>query len=102
MDNLGCVQHALLGLLRLLGSHTRENHGQLLWQIITEYGIQQKLGYFCLDTAFNNLSTIQYITEQHRSQIPEGTELKITQGFVRCYGDILNLVVKVFSLRKEI
>ena len=101
VDSLGTVQHALLGLPRLLGSHTGENQGQLLWQIITEYGIQQNLGYFCLDNASNNLSAVRYISEQHRSQNTSSIELNATQRYVRCYGHILNLVVKVFLYGKK-
>jgi len=82
VDNLGYVQHALLGLPQLLGSHTSENQGQRLWGIITAYGIQHNLGYFCLDNASNNLSAVRYISDQHRCQNTDGIQLNIAQCYI--------------------
>ena len=101
VDTSGSVRHALLGLPRLLGAHTGQNQGQRLWEVISDYGIQQHLGYFCLDNASNNQTALRYIAEQHRSHATNGIELKGSQRYVRCYGHILNLVVKVFLYGKK-
>lgn len=101
VDTSGGVQHALLGLTRLHGAHTGDNQGQQLWEVIIDYGIEKHLGYFCLDNASNNLTALRYISEQHKTHSTKGIELKITQRYVRCYGHILNLVVKVFLYGKK-
>lgn len=58
IDTFDCIQHALLGLPRLLGAHTGDNQGQRLWEVITKYGFQHLISYFCLDNASNNLTAL--------------------------------------------
>jgi hypothetical protein len=101
VDTSGCIQHALLGLPRLLGAHTGENQGQHLWEVITDYGIQHSLGYFCLDNASNNQTALRYIAGEYKAHTRNGIELNVHQRYVRCYGHILNLVVKVFLYGKK-
>ena len=46
-------------------------------------------------------NTLRYISERHKTHSTNGIELKVAQRYVRCYGHILNLVVKVFLYGKK-
>jgi hypothetical protein len=45
---------SVLALRELDGQHTGENQSQLIMEIIEEYGIASKVGYFMMDNAENN------------------------------------------------
>ena len=59
MSNAGKVNHALLGLRRIEGAHTGENQCALVWKVIQEYSLQQRIGFFTLDNATNNDVTLR-------------------------------------------
>ncbi|CUS13179.1 unnamed protein product, partial [Tuber aestivum] len=90
VDESGCIQHALLGLPRLLGSHTGENQGQLLWQLILDYGLQDYLGYFCLDNASNNLTALHFLSGGYSALVPDSIQFNTAQRYIRCYASNQN------------
>lgn len=105
LNEEGILQHSLLGLRRLLGAHSGENQGSTVWLIVKDYQIDNSLGYFTLDNASNNVTALRFIQTQINNQsdtISEGSQLSTntlsthTSRYVRCYGHVLNLVVKVF------
>ncbi|KAF6527938.1 hypothetical protein HZS61_008243 [Fusarium oxysporum f. sp. conglutinans] len=79
-------QKCVLGLPELTDRHTGENIAGQIIEIIREYEISDKLGYFTLDNASNNTTSMG--------------ELGLEFGFdwekrwVRCVGHVVNIVVK--------
>ncbi|KAH8151914.1 uncharacterized protein LAJ45_03907 [Morchella importuna] len=104
LDQNATLRHGLLALRKMLGAHTGDNQGSLVWGVITEYKIEKILGYFTLDNASNNVTALDYIGVQINSsyEIQLNNPVFNTQSrFNRCYGHILNLVVKVFLYGKK-
>ena len=76
----------VLGLPELLGRHTGENIAGEILDIVREFEIEHKLGYFTLDNASNNKTTMEIL----------GRELRFNwkKRWVRCIGHVVNIVVK--------
>lgn len=55
------VETALLGIKEIIGKHKGEYIAPVLHQIVKEFGIQDKLGYFMADNASNNDSAIKFL-----------------------------------------
>ncbi|KNB17838.1 hypothetical protein FOXG_22067 [Fusarium oxysporum f. sp. lycopersici 4287] len=85
-DSNNRPQKCVLGLPELTERHTGENIAGQIIEIIREYEISDKLGYFTLDNAGNNKTSMG--------------ELGLEFGFdwekrwVRCVGHVVNIVVK--------
>ncbi|KAJ0129434.1 Fluconazole resistance protein 1, partial [Fusarium oxysporum f. sp. albedinis] len=85
-DSNNRPQKCVLGLPELTERHTGENIAGQIIEIIREYDISDKLGYFTLDNAGNNKTSMG--------------ELGLEFGFdwekrwVRCVGHVVNIVVK--------
>jgi hypothetical protein len=85
-DSNNRPQKCVLGLPELTERHTGENIAGQIIKIIREYEISDKLGYFTLDNAGNNKTSMG--------------ELGLEFGFdwekrwVRCVGHVVNIVVK--------
>jgi len=84
---------ATLGFQRLQGPHSGANQADLIWKMLLSYQLTGKLGYFTMDNASNNDTALAEI--QRLSQI-EGIKFDANEGRVRCFGHIINLVVKAF------
>ena len=97
MDHLGESKNALLALRGVNGSHSGVNQGNLVWRIFTEYAINKLIGYFTLDNASNNLSCLDHSSIQFNLAL-EGTgqSFETSSRYIRCFGHVLNLVVRVF------
>lgn len=52
-DN-GELRESVLAFRQLHGQHTVENQSQVIMEVIKEYGIASKVGYFMMDNAENN------------------------------------------------
>ena len=76
----------LLGLLQVESSHTGENIADSVGEIISEFDLQDRIGYFVLDNASNNDSCIEALAEEF------GFNAKHHR--LRCIGHIINLVAK--------
>jgi len=106
LDQSGSLHHGLLALRRLFGAHSGENQAEILWLVVTEYQIQNSLGYFTLDNASNNLSTLRCLNTklsrfQQHSILASRSSSSDNSRYIRCYGHVLNLVVKVFLYSKK-
>jgi hypothetical protein len=79
-------QKCALGLPELLDRHTGENIAEQILDIVREFEIGDKLGYFTLDNASNNKTTMEEL----------GRELGFDwkKRWVRCIGHVVNRVVK--------
>jgi len=89
----GKLHGTLLGLRRFHGSHTGVNQAQHFWEVVKLYELETKVGYFTLDNASNNDTTLTqvgvYLAEL-------GIEFNPTERRLRCFGHVINLVVKAF------
>lgn len=56
----------LLGLRRLIGSHSGANMAEPVIQVIQEYELADKIGYFVLDNATNNDTCLEEVFDQLR------------------------------------
>jgi hypothetical protein len=54
----------LIGLKRVKGAHSDENIAKAILQIINEFGIAEKVGYFQANNAGNNDTCVQAILDE--------------------------------------
>ena len=89
----------LLGLKRLLGSHSGANMAQLLIEAIKAYKLAKVLGFCVLDNAGDNDTSLRVVET-----------FLLTQGVIwsgdahrlRCFGHIVSLVAKAFTANKPL
>jgi len=112
----GTIQQGLLGLRHMEGAHTGENQCAILWQVIEQYSLYKRIGYFTLDNAPNNdvalrclhtlldtqgiLLSLYYLCECYTNKLI-GIQFDPKQRRLRCFGHIVNLVVKAFLYGKD-
>lgn len=60
-DN-GDLRESVLAFRPLHGQHTGENQSQVIMEVIKEYGIASKVGYFMMDNAENNETMIRALS----------------------------------------
>ena len=89
----GQLVAATLGFRRLQGPHSGANQADLIWKILHLYKLTERLGYFTTDNASNNDTALSEI--QRLGQL-EGIKFDALERRVRCFGHIINLVVKAF------
>ena len=92
------VQTRLLALRRLYGTHSGENQAKLIIDVLKEYEITDKIGYFITDNASNNDTCIDIIV---RTLLPTFTAEQRRQRRLRCWGHIINLAAKAFLFGKN-
>ena len=93
VDNGGTLHSTVLGLQRFRGRHTGENQAIHFWEVATRYKLVDKIGYFTLDNATNNDSALRFI-KNYLGEI--GILFDPVSRRLRCFGHVLNLVVKAF------
>lgn len=117
LDELNTIHHGLIGFRWLLGVHSGENQGAIVWSVIQDYEIRSLFGYFTLDNGGNNMTALRYILNRIRSALlnflsttlppitlvppPVSIQLTHTSRYISYYGHILNLIVKVFLYGKR-
>ena len=70
--------------------------------IFTEYDINKLIGYFTLDNASNNLSCLDHVSIQFNLVLGgTGQSFETSSRYIRCFGHILNLVMRVFLYGKK-
>jgi hypothetical protein len=86
LDDEGKFRTFLLGLPQIEGRHSGENLADRVSEIIHEYGLEDRIGYFVTDNAESNDTCLE--------------DLSIEFGFnkqhrrLRCCGHIINLVAR--------
>ena len=83
----------VLGLPELPGSHTGIKIGQVVVDLIEEFGVGDKTGYFVMDNAANNDTAMDFIGHKY------GFDGRGRRG--RCFGHILNLSAKLLLFGNE-
>jgi hypothetical protein len=79
----------LIGLRRVEGTHSGENIAITVIQVLKDFEIEQKIGYFVTDNADNNNTCVAEICKQIGLSRPKTRRL-------RCFGHIINLAAKAF------
>lgn len=74
----------LLALPRQKGKHSGYNLSETVSDIIAEYSLQDKLGYFTTDNAPSNETCLRYIGDEH--------SFDYKPKWLRCSGHVFNLV----------
>lgn len=90
------VRHVLIALHNLPGRHSGENQGILLWNILVEFGLAEKLGWFTLDSGAYNGTTLAWLGETLRRE--RGWYFDAKERYIRCFGHTLNLIVEAFLI----
>lgn len=87
------LQTTLLGLRRLQGAHSGENMSAVVLDVVKNFRIQTRLGYFVLDNAETNDTCVKSLSDHIDLPVLSGQPFSRR---LRCFGHILNLVVKAF------
>ena len=93
----GAARQGLLSLQRVNGAHSGENQCSALWKVLETYDIFSKIDYFVLDNASNNDTAMQHLQEH---LVQRKVPFNQKERRFRCFGHILNLVVKAFLYGK--
>lgn len=81
------LKTALIALPFIHGRHTGITLSRIVLEVIQEYEIEEKVGYFMMDNASNN----DTMMEELQKSLPG---LDVCQRRLRCLGHIVNLVCK--------
>jgi hypothetical protein len=84
---------ALLGFRRVMGPHAGDNLAHYFWQVVENFDLTRRIGYFTLDNASNNDSMLQSIASRLANV---GIDFNPVERRIRCLGHVINLVVKSF------
>ena len=90
IDGTGTPRTLLLALRELLGVHNGANISELLINVIKEYKIDAKIGFFVGDNADNNDTAVRATLAELRP------ELDPTERRIRCIGHVINLIAQAF------
>jgi hypothetical protein len=86
VDVDGKKRDVLLGLPRLIGPHSGENMASYVKEVIDQYEVGSKLGYFMLDNAESNDTCLEALARWF--------PMDVSSRRLRCIGHIINLVVR--------
>lgn len=93
VDEDGILRNLTIALREIEGSHSGENMAKILWDVLSEYQILTKLGYFTMDNASNNDAMLSALERRLQE---EGIEWDSTNHRLRCNGHIIQLAVGAF------
>jgi hypothetical protein len=94
---------SLIGMPRVSGAHTGANIASAVADVLQLYNIGQKLGYMMLDNATNNDTAVKAVHDELAERDIEPLTIMTTgERRLRCFGHILNLVVKALLFGKDI
>jgi hypothetical protein len=88
IDRHGARQTKLLAMRRLEGEHTGTNIAQAVLNVVGEYRIGSRIGYFMLDNASSNDTAVDLIL---KTLYPKMTEKQRKRRRLRCLGHVVNL-----------
>lgn len=64
ISDSGQLEHAVLALREIDGEHSGENQSTCIMEVVQEYGIASKIGYFVMDNAGNNDTLVSHFSER--------------------------------------
>lgn len=94
LDHSGVPRTVLLSLPRQKGRHCGQGISGTIAEVIREFDVGNKLGYFITDNASNNATCLQFLGEEFNFSAPE--------RHVRCAGHVLNLVAKAILFGSDV
>jgi hypothetical protein len=94
LDHSGLPRTLLLSLPRQRGRHCGHGISGIIAEVVREFDIGNKLGYFITDNASNNATCLQFLGEEFNFSAPE--------RHVRCTGHVLNLVAKAILFGSDV
>ena len=89
----GVRMNPVIVLRTLEGSHTGANMAEIVMEVLQEYGIEEKLGYFVRDNASNNDTLVGHLSE---AQVEGNRWYNASEYRLRSVGHVINLSVKAF------
>lgn len=95
IDSKGYRQTKLLAIRQLKGEHSGENIAGSVLQVIKEYKIRDRIGFFVLDNAASNDVAVDRILRALHPDMSEGARKRRR---LRCLAHVTNLVAKAFYL----
>lgn len=95
VDRRGRRSSRLLAFRRLHGSHGGENQASALLDVIDEYRLRRKVGYFMCDNAKSNDKAVSAVLKQ---LYPAIQQRQILARRLRCLGHITNLAARAMIL----
>ena len=91
-------QSRLIALRKIDGAHSGENMAAYLPEVVNEYEIIGRIGFFTLDNAESNDSCLRTFL---RTSDPTVTDEVIKAHRIRCFGHVVNLAAKAFLFGKN-
>ena len=88
----------LIAMKRVHGSHSGVHQAEIIIQILEEYKLTDRLGYFISDNASSCDTCIDSVLEQLKPALTSGLRV---QRRLRCYGHVLNLAANAFLFGKN-
>ena len=85
------IRNVLLALPYIDGAHTGQNLAPYVLKVIEDFGIEQKLGWFMMDNAYNNDTLLKELSKS----LPT---IDVKQHRLRCLAHVLNLCCKAVLL----
>lgn len=82
-----------LGLIEMEGEHSGSNQASVVLQVLDDYGIRAKLGYFIMDNVNSNDQLVAHVASALNQ---DGVKYNAEERRLRCNGHIINLVVQAF------
>jgi hypothetical protein len=96
IDEKQQLRIALLGLRQLIGQHSGENMALEVLGIIKDFEIGSRAGHFMADNALSNDTFVEELAEHL------GNRFEASVRRLRCFGHIINLVVKALLFGKDV
>jgi hypothetical protein len=87
----------LLAFRRLYGTHSGDNQATALLEVINEFGLESKIGYFVCDNAKSNDTAVDAVLKK---LYPYLSEKQRRARRLRCFGHITNLCARALLLGK--
>ena len=88
-----------LALSEVKGLHSGENQARAVADILSDFQIRNKLGYFVMDNAHSNDTLIGHLAAGFKD---EGIAYDHRQKRLRCNGHVINLAVRAFLFGQEV
>lgn len=92
-------QAVTLALVEVQGVHSGEAQARIVLDVLKDFGIIGKLGYFVMDNAHANDALIREVAEALKD---EGVYYNYRERRLRCNGHIINLSVQAFLFGKQV
>src|SRR5436305_9128747 len=93
------IKTLLLAIREVKGSHTGKNISEIVYEVAKEYGMVEKLGFFMMDGASNNDTSIEELDIRIRKAGGTGFNPKARRW--RCFGHIQNSVIRKLLFGKK-